>query len=74
MGILGDLGSAHHVAAGLTSRFSKKGSGKMEETMTTADVVIGGLAAVGVVVLIGVFFWVVRIVFIDKHKKDHQDV
>ncbi len=46
----------------------------MEETMTTADVVIGGLAAVGVVVLIGVFFWVVRIVFIDKHKKDHQDV
>ncbi len=46
----------------------------MEEAMTTADVVIGGFAAVGVVVLVVVFFWVVKIVFVDKNKKEHLDV
>ena len=74
MGILGDLGSAYHVAAGLRSHFLKKGSGEMEEAMITGDGVIGGLAAVGVVVLIVVFVWVVKMVFVDKNKKEHQDV
>ena len=38
----------------------------MEEGMATGDVVIGGLAAAGVVVLVVVFIWVVRMVFLDK--------
>lgn len=45
----------------------------MEEGMTTGDVIIGVLAAGGVAVLIGVFFWVVRMVFLDK-PKDENDV
>ena len=44
----------------------------MEEGMTTADVVIGTLAVVGVVVLVVVFIWVVRMVFLEK--KDDKDV
>ena len=46
----------------------------MEEVMTTSDVVIGALAAGGVVVLIVVFIWVVKMVFVDNDKKDHRDV
>lgn len=44
----------------------------MEENMTTGDVVIGLVAGVGVVVLVVVFVWVVRMVFFegDKEKKD----
>jgi len=45
----------------------------MEEGMTTGDVIIGVLAAAGVVVLIVVFIWVVRMVFMEK-PKDHNDV
>ena len=43
----------------------------MDEAMTASDVVIGALAAGGVVVLIVVFIWVVKMVFVDK---DHRDV
>jgi len=46
----------------------------MDEAMTTSDVVIGALAAGGVVVLIVVFIWVVKMVFVDNDKKDHRDV
>ncbi len=46
----------------------------MEEAVTTADFLIGGFAAAGVVVLVVVFIWVVKIVFIDKNKKEHRDV
>lgn len=46
----------------------------MEEAMTTGDVVIGAIAAVGVVVLVVVFVWVVKMVFVDKNKKEHRDV
>ena len=49
----------------------------MDETMATSDVVIGSLAAGGVVVLIVVFIWVVKMVFVDNDKndkKDHRDV
>ena len=42
--------------------------------MATSDVVIGVLAAGGVVVLIVVFIWVVKMVFVDNDKKDHRDV
>lgn len=44
----------------------------MEASMTTGDVVIGLVAGVGVVVLVVVFAWVVRMVFFegDKEKKD----
>ena len=44
----------------------------MEESMTTGDVVIGLVAGVGVVVLVVVFVWVVRMVFFegDKENKD----
>ena len=42
--------------------------------MATGDVVIGVLAAGGVVVLIVVFIWVVKMVFVDNDKKDHRDV
>ena len=44
----------------------------MEEGMTSGDVVIAALAAVGVVVLVVVFIWVVRMVFLEK--KDDTDV
>jgi cbb3-type cytochrome oxidase subunit 3 len=44
----------------------------MEEGMTTANMVIATLATVGVVVLVGVFIWVVRMVFFEK--KDDTDV
>jgi len=44
----------------------------MEEVMTSGDMVIGALATVGVVVLIVVFIWVVRMVFLEK--KDDTDV
>ncbi len=44
----------------------------MEEGMTTANMVIAALATVGVVVLVGVFIWVVRMVFFEK--KDDTDV
>ena len=40
--------------------------------MTTANMVIAALATVGVVVLVGVFIWVVRMVFFEK--KDDTDV
>lgn len=40
----------------------------MEEAMTTGDVVIGVLAAVGVVVLIVVFVLVFRMVFFSNDK------
>ena len=46
----------------------------MDEAMATSDVVIGALAAGGVVVLIVVFIWVVKMVFIDNDIKDHKDV
>ena len=46
----------------------------MEEAMTTGDMVIGLLAAGGIVVLIVVFIWVVKMVFVDNNKKDHRDV
>ena len=42
--------------------------------MATSDVIIGVLAAGGVVVLIVVFIWVVKMVFVDNDKKDHRDV
>lgn len=42
----------------------------MEEGMTTGDMVIGLLAAAGVVVLIVVFIWVVRMVFLEQKKDD----
>ena len=42
--------------------------------MATGDVIIGLLAAGGVVVLIVVFIWVVKMVFVDNDKKDHRDV
>lgn len=45
----------------------------MEEGMTTGDVFIGLLAAGGVVVLIVVFIWVVRMVFMEN-TKDSDDV
>ena len=38
----------------------------MDEAMTASDVVIGALAAGGVVVLIVVFIWVVKMVFVDN--------
>ncbi len=41
----------------------------MEETMTTGDVVIGVLAAAGIVILIVVFILVFRMVFFS-HDKD----
>ncbi len=41
----------------------------MEEAMTTGDVVIGVLAAAGIVVLIVVFILVFRMVFFS-HDKD----
>lgn len=41
----------------------------MEETMTTGDVVIGVLAAAGVVVLIVVFLLVFRMVFFSNDKE-----
>ncbi len=44
----------------------------MEEGMTTSDMVIGLLAAAGVVVLVVVFIWVVRMVFLEN--KDRNDV
>ncbi len=40
----------------------------MEEAMTTGDVVIGVLAAAGVVVLIVVFLLVFRMVFFSNDK------
>ena len=40
--------------------------------MTSGDMMIGVFAAVGVVVLVVVFIWVVRMVFFEK--KDNQDV
>lgn len=40
----------------------------MEEAMTTGDLVIGVLAAAGVVVLIVVFILVFRMVFFSNHK------
>ncbi len=40
----------------------------MEEAMTTGDVVIGVLAAAGVVVLIVVFVLVFRMVFLSNDK------
>ena len=43
-----------------------------DETMTTGDVIIGLLAAVGVLVLIGVFVWVFRMVFLKSG--DEKDV
>ena len=46
----------------------------MKEAMTTSDVVIGALAASGVGVLVVVFIWVVKMVFVDNDKKDHRDV
>jgi len=42
--------------------------------MATSDLVIGAFAAGGVVVLIVVFIWVVKMVFVDNDKKDHRDV
>ena len=45
----------------------------MEETMSTGDIIIGVLAAGGVVVLIGVFIIVVRSVF-GSSNKDNPDV
>ena len=45
----------------------------MEEGMTTGDVFIGLLAGVGVVVLVVVFVWVVRMVFFEGDK-DNKDV
>ena len=42
--------------------------------MATSDLIIGVLAAGGVVVLIVVFIWVVKMVFVDNDKKDHRDV
>ena len=42
--------------------------------MAKSDVIIGALAAGGVVVLIVVFIWVVKMVFVDNDKKDHRDV
>ena len=50
----------------------EKGYPGMEESMTTGDVVIGLVAGVGVVVLVVVFAWVVRMVFFegDKENKD----
>ena len=41
----------------------------MDEAMTASDVVIGALAAGGVVVLIVVFIWVVKMVFVDNDKE-----
>ncbi|MFB3115014.1 MAG: hypothetical protein ACE1ZW_03445 [Nitrospirales bacterium] len=40
--------------------------------MTTANMVIAALATVGVVVLVVVFIWVVRMVFLEE--KDDKDV
>lgn len=45
----------------------------MEGDMTTGDIIIGLLAAAGVVVLIGVFIWVVRLVFWEADR-DENDV
>lgn len=45
----------------------------MEEGMTTGDVFIGLLAGAGVVVLVVVFVWVVRMVFFEGDK-DNKDV
>lgn len=45
----------------------------MDETMSTGDIIIGVLAGGGVVVLIGVFFIVVRSIFFSGDK-DHTDV
>ena len=42
--------------------------------MATSDLIIGVLAAGGVVVLIVVFIWVVKMVFVDNDKNDHRDV
>ena len=41
----------------------------MEDTMGTGDIVIGLLAALGIVILIVVFFVVVRSIFFDKEKE-----
>ena len=45
----------------------------MDETMSTGDIIIGILAAGGIVVLIGVFILVVRNIFFSG-EKDHTDV
>lgn len=42
----------------------------MSEEMTTGDVVIGVLAAMGVIVLIIVFIWVFRSVFLKGDGKE----
>jgi len=44
----------------------------MEEGMTSGNMMIAVFAAVGVVVLVVVFIWVVRMVFFEK--KDNHDV
>ncbi len=44
----------------------------MEDGMTTANMVIAAFAIVVLVVLVGVFIWVVRMVFFEK--KDDKDV
>ncbi len=44
----------------------------MKEGMTSGDMMVGVFAAVGVVVLVVVFIWVVRMVFFEK--KDNHDV
>ena len=45
----------------------------MEDGIPTGDVLIGILAAAGVVVLVIVFIWVVHMVFLEN-REDDQDV
>lgn len=41
----------------------------MKETMETSDMVVAGLAAMGVVVLVVVFVYVVKLTFFPDDKK-----
>ncbi len=38
----------------------------MVEEMTTGDVIIGVIAGIGVIVLVGVLIWVVKMVFLEE--------
>ena len=40
----------------------------MVEEMTTSDVIIVVIAGIGVIVLIGVLIWVVKMVFLEEGK------
>ena len=40
----------------------------MGEEITTGDVIIGVIAGIGIIVLVGVLIWVVKMVFMEEGK------